>query len=570
MEYKTSIAQSSSASELKAVDEQKPLMEMTTQDPLLREMFGLTDDPIESLVDVSLSAVTLEVQGKVHEIRDAVGIHRNRKSLSLHFYPIINGGCCSKERREHVHIQLYHINEDTLDQWYNIALHLICGTPLNMPLPKRKKALVVINPASGAGNAQTIWIESCEHVFKQAHLSTQLLVTQFVGHATSFISSANLAEFEQIVCVGGDGIISEVVNGLMKRKDWKEACGIPISAIPAGSGNGVAKSLSSSSSSPADPVTAAFTAVKGKPHPVDIYTVNQEGHDTKFGFLSLGWGLISDVDFESEKWRCCGGARFTWTGIIRACCLRQYRARIQFLPAKEVPTKQRPGKKRGKLDPPDYVPCRQGARCKECSHPVTRENVLNDLERLMDEHHASKDATKDGKKSLKPKRPEVKKPSVKVIEYDSQGNVIHATNAAHTDSTHPEAKHAHNDANADAYSHDEWEELVDDFVFVWALNLAYPTTDMCAAPLAHLSDGYLDLVCTRGVGTCSVLDLLIGAETGDHINNTDVEYRKVRGLRIYPDPNTRESVFSMDGERLPYQPMEMHVFPGVLRMITLN
>ena len=49
--------------------------------------------------------------------------------------------------------------------------------------------------------------------------------------------------------------------------------------------------------------------------------------------LQFSWAIIADIDIESEKWRCCGGARFTWAGVVRALCLRKYTGRLWFLPA---------------------------------------------------------------------------------------------------------------------------------------------------------------------------------------------------------------------------------------------
>jgi len=37
-----------------------------------------------------------------------------------------------------------------------------------------------------------------------------------------------------IICVSGDGIVHEVLNGLLKRDDWKDASKIPVGVIPAG------------------------------------------------------------------------------------------------------------------------------------------------------------------------------------------------------------------------------------------------------------------------------------------------------------------------------------------------
>jgi hypothetical protein len=47
----------------------------------------------------------------------------------------------------------------------------------------------------------------------------------------------------------------------------------------------------------------------------------------------VSWAIIADIDIESEKWRCCGPARFTVGALVRALCLRKYRGRLWYLPA---------------------------------------------------------------------------------------------------------------------------------------------------------------------------------------------------------------------------------------------
>ena len=54
--------------------------------------------------------------------------------------------------------------------------------------------------------------------------------------------------------------------------------------------------------------------------------------------VQFAWAIIADIDIESEKWRCCGAARFTWGGIVRALCLRKYRGELWYLPATAGPT----------------------------------------------------------------------------------------------------------------------------------------------------------------------------------------------------------------------------------------
>jgi sphingosine kinase len=48
------------------------------------------------------------------------------------------------------------------------------------------------------------------------------------------VNSLSFGEVDGIVCVSGDGIVHEVVNGLILRKDWEKMSQIPIGLIPAG------------------------------------------------------------------------------------------------------------------------------------------------------------------------------------------------------------------------------------------------------------------------------------------------------------------------------------------------
>ena len=45
-----------------------------------------------------------------------------------------------------------------------------------------------------------------------------------------------------LIC-SGDGLIYEVINGLMRRLDWRRAIQTPIGVIPCGTGNALAASI---------------------------------------------------------------------------------------------------------------------------------------------------------------------------------------------------------------------------------------------------------------------------------------------------------------------------------------
>jgi len=178
--------------------------------------------------------------------------------------------------------------------------------------------------------------------------------TEFAGHAGEMVSKIQIGAFDGIVCVSGDGLIHEVINGLMGREDWAEAIKIPVGTIPAGSGNALAAELEI-----LDPVTASFAIAKGTSRPLDLLQVTQEGQPDLYSFLSINWGLISDVDFESEAYRFIGGARFTVGALVRITNLRTYPAKLEYVLADN--------------DGDNYF-CKRDRTCIKCKSMLERDN----------------------------------------------------------------------------------------------------------------------------------------------------------------------------------------------------
>lgn len=50
--------------------------------------------------------------------------------------------------------------------------------------------------------------------------------------AREYVKEAKLDDFSAIVVISGDGLMHEVINGLMERKDWQTAIKTPVGHIP--------------------------------------------------------------------------------------------------------------------------------------------------------------------------------------------------------------------------------------------------------------------------------------------------------------------------------------------------
>lgn len=214
--------------------------------------------------------------------------------------------------------------------------------PSSSPSPRR--LLIMINPASGSGRALSIFHRDVYPLLAEAGISMKVFVTSSSGSASDFIKEVDLDLYDGLVIISGDGLVYEVVNGIMRRSDREDVLKIPLGIIPGGSGNGLAFSINYAVGDHQfkNPIlTSIQNVVGGRRTPLDLVEVR-----TKSGIyhsiLSVGWGLLADIDIESESLRFLGGFRFTVWGVVRTLGLRRYRGRLSFLPYQQGWASKRP------------------------------------------------------------------------------------------------------------------------------------------------------------------------------------------------------------------------------------
>lgn len=141
-------------------------------------------------------------------------------------------------------------------------------------------------------------------------------------------------QYQGVLCCSGDGIVHEVINAMFHREDKEEFINsVPVGVIPGGSANGYAKSLCEASGEVCTPENCAYIISKGQVKDVDVLEIETPSREKKiYSFLSIAWGIIADIDLESEAVRCCGPFRFTLYGALRWMCLRESLASLYYLP----------------------------------------------------------------------------------------------------------------------------------------------------------------------------------------------------------------------------------------------
>lgn len=126
-----------------------------------------------------------------------------------------------------------------------------------------KKLFLVMNPCSGKKRANKVLAEIID-VFNRADYEVTAYMTAARGDATR-AAAERAADFDRIVCIGGDGTLNEVIAGLHEVGQQT-----PIGYIPAGSTNDFANSLGL----PKDLLDAARLAATGVPRKLDIGSFN--------------------------------------------------------------------------------------------------------------------------------------------------------------------------------------------------------------------------------------------------------------------------------------------------------
>ena len=153
-----------------------------------------------------------------------------------------------------------------------------------------QKLLFIFNPHSGKGQIKNNLVDIVDIMVKAGYDVT-IYTTQARADATRKVME-EAANFDRIVCSGGDGTLDEVVTGLIKSDT-----NTPIGYIPAGSTNDFANSLGiPKEMCIRDRVKAAEVAVGKNPFPCDIGDFNSD----TFVYVAA-FGLFTEVSYKTSQ-----------------------------------------------------------------------------------------------------------------------------------------------------------------------------------------------------------------------------------------------------------------------------
>jgi sphingosine kinase len=288
----------------------------------LDRMSILSNNQNEGILD--WDSLSWQVEGKSQslDLNDTIGafpaLDRHPYGFVINTYPL-----GSQKRRQ---LQQYYFAANSLEET-NTWLETIETRVRGKTTKPRPRLQIFLNPTSGRKQAQKIW-QQVAPVFEHSYWEFNLREIQQAGELSEIIKDLDV---DGLVIIGGDGTIYETLNGLLCREE-EDIKITPIGVIPSGTSNGLAKSILEKAGEPYDPVSAAFLIARGKIETIDLAIVRQQDKNSQkyYSILSFAWGLISDVDLESDRLRFLGTLKTDIYVLIRLLFLRIYRGKLSL------------------------------------------------------------------------------------------------------------------------------------------------------------------------------------------------------------------------------------------------
>jgi diacylglycerol kinase (ATP) len=155
-----------------------------------------------------------------------------------------------------------------------------------------KQIYFIINPKARNGYCLNVW-KKVETKLMDDKIPYLSFFTEYHGHAIKLAAKIAASNHEQkvIVAVGGDGTISEVVNGIVEYNN------ITLGFVPGGSGNDFSRGFQI----PADPeeaLTVILRLIKENAPIIDIGKVTMKDDTQHYFINNMGAGFDALISYE--------------------------------------------------------------------------------------------------------------------------------------------------------------------------------------------------------------------------------------------------------------------------------
>ena len=163
------------------------------------------------------------------------------------------------------------------------------------------KTRIILNPMANKGNCGKRWPQFRAELEK--HLGPladhHIAMTRERNHAIALAQEAVDAGYRRLVCVGGDGTFSEVMNGVISD-DRPIAPDLVLAQLPGGTSNELSRSFGQLSLADAGKALAT-----GMTREIDVFRAEAKGYAgdqvTRYGFVLAIVGAAATISWRAQR-----------------------------------------------------------------------------------------------------------------------------------------------------------------------------------------------------------------------------------------------------------------------------
>lgn len=185
---------------------------------------------------------------------------------------------------------------------------------------------VIINPTSGNGSSKKKWPKILKLLIAN-NFEIEFKFTQHANHSVEIIQSAVFQGYRKFICVGGDGTLHNIVNGIMIQ-NIVPSNQIRVGVIPIGTGNDWVKTHGISNN-----IEKAIQTIKnGTIKTQDVGKILLDSKSlTPTYFINLaGIGFDGFVVSKVNKYKHLGAVAYLSGALLGLFSFKNFKAKVQI------------------------------------------------------------------------------------------------------------------------------------------------------------------------------------------------------------------------------------------------
>ncbi|KAL9648836.1 hypothetical protein ABK040_012268 [Willaertia magna] len=459
-------------------------------------------------------------------LRERIDIEFN-KTISLQFYKFLSR-CCK---------EIFYNNDDTNftkeeDYFKKLQNH-------------ERNVLIFINPISGSGNSLNYFNNIVKPMFNDCSISYEMIQSKKANDFEEYCKTQlnlntlnNSNKKLEIITIGGDGTLHEIINGIYLQCKEKRYSFLNIlknkiifGVIPCGSGNAIATTLQKEMIHFIDDrkettlvQRSTLFICKGYFSSLDLWCILQKDENVRFATVSFSFGAVADIDIKTEVIRFLGGLRYAVGVIIYAFIGSFYSCKMKYVQFKKYAEKSQNQVIRKQYD----VDEKELKRNHSIVSVYDNNNENNSVTDKKEEIIISNDKINCPYMIKYFKKEVMDLGFINEIEDNNLNQILNNNEEEEVLINEPEDK---------LYSH------------IVATNISHAAADFVCSNLSFQSDGFIDLVYMhKPLSWYDLILLLANGETGSKYFDFKT-YNCHKTKAIYFEPTT-SGYLTVDGEKV--------------------